>query len=181
MAIKDAVNRAFEKKKTRGWDKWPKMYWAIDLHDVMIPGSYTRNNEGRELYPDAKDILVWLTTRKDMCPILFTSSHPDSIKDILVWFKEQNIEFDYINENPECGDTEICNFSSKFYFDILLEDKAGFNGETDWTELMTVLINIGEWDKMFHNDSKVEHETCLKEFVEGADFDIAYELKYLNT
>ena len=62
------------------------------------------------------------------------------------------IEFDYINENPECKDTALCSFAQKFFFDILLEDKAGFVGETDWIEIQDALIRMGEWDK------KLSHE-----------------------
>ena len=93
--IKDAVNVAFKKKRERGWDKWPKLFCAIDLHDVIIPGTYTRNNEKRQFYPDGKEVLQWLTNRKDICLILFTSSHEDAIFDILQWMETHNIHFDY--------------------------------------------------------------------------------------
>lgn len=146
--ITKAVEIAFRKKMTRGWDKWPRMYWAIDLHDVIIPGTYTRNNENRQLYPFANEVLQWITHREDMCPILYTSSHKDSIDDILTWlYNDYKIKFDYVNVNPECENHNLCDFSRKFYFDIMLEDKAGFNGMEDWKKIKETLINIGEWDK----------------------------------
>lgn len=149
--IAHAVNTAFRKKNERGWTKWPRMYWAIDLHDVIIPGTYTRNNEGRQFYPDGKEVLQWLTNRKDMCLILFTSSHKDSINDILIWLKEWGIIFDHINSNPECNDTNLCSFAEKFYMDVLLEDKAGFIGETDWTVVKNTLLELNEWQKKDHH------------------------------
>lgn len=152
--IAHAVHTAFRKKNERGWDKWPRMYWAIDLHDVIIPGTYTRNNEGRQFYPDGKEVLQWLTNRKDMCLILYTSSHTDSINDILVWLKQYGIVFDHVNKNPECADTNLCSFKDKFYFDIMLEDKAGFNGNSGWVDIKNALVELGEWEKkLAHNES----------------------------
>jgi len=150
--IKNAIKTAFRKKKERGWGKYPRMFWAIDLHDVIIHGTYTLNNEGRELYPDGEEVLQWLTNRKDMCLILYTSSHNNSIVDILQWLNNHGIKFDYINENPDCSDTELCSFKDKFYFDIMLEDKAGFEGKTDWLEIKNALIEEKEWDKKNSHD-----------------------------
>lgn len=152
--IKHAIYNAFKKKRERGWDKWPSLYVVIDLHDVIIPGTYTRNNEGRTFYPDGKEVLQWFTNRKDMCLILWTSSWKKPINNILEWMEEHGIKFNYVNENPECLNTELCCFHSKFYFDLCLEDKAGFVGETDWTSIKNALIELGEWDKKETHDEK---------------------------
>ncbi len=153
MALKNAIERAFLKKiKGNGWHKWPRMFWAVDLHDVIIPGTYTKNNEGRELYPNAEEVLKWLTNRKDMCLILFTSSHTESATEMRNWLKEKGIVFDYFNENPECANNELCDFKTKFYFDMLLEDKAGFEGMEDWLVIKETLIGIDQWGKAHHND-----------------------------
>ncbi len=148
--IEHAIYNAFYKKEKRekldiygNW-KYP-MFWAIDLHDVIIPGTYTRNNDKREFYPDAKEVLQWLTNREDMCIILYTSSHKDSISDIIKWLGDNQIKMDFVNENPLCPNTELCDFSGKFYMDILLEDKAGFVGGTDWTEIKRVLTGLNQW------------------------------------
>ena len=152
--LQDAIKRAFEKKIKRGWEKWPRLFWAIDLHDVIIPGTYTRNNEGRCLYPHAEEVLRWLTDRKDMCIILYTSSHQDAIDDILAWLNKYHIRFDYVNCNPESTNNDLCDFSAKIYLDIMLEDKAGFEGMSDWLVVKETLIELGEWDK------KISHEEC---------------------
>jgi len=152
MSLKDAVVRAFDKKKNlekkdeHGNWKYP-MYWLIDLHDVIIPGTYTRNNEGRQLYPMAKDVLAWLTRRNNMCIILWTSSHNDSISDICLWLKAHGIEFNYVNQNPEVKPNGLIDTSAKPYFDVLLDDKAGFDGMSDWKSIKDVLVELGEWDK----------------------------------
>jgi len=44
----------------------------------------------------------------------------------------ENIIFDYVNENPECPSTELADFSRKMYYNFLIDDKSGFDPETDW-------------------------------------------------
>lgn len=144
--ISKAIETAFKKKLIRGWEKHPRLFVAVDLHDVIIPGTYTLNNEGRNFYPFGKEVLQWFSNRKDMCLILFTSSHKKQIDDILVWLKDNGINFDYVNENPECKNNELCDFTGKIYFDVLFEDKAGFES-SDWLEMKNTLIKLGEWDK----------------------------------
>ena len=155
--IRDAINTAFRKKEERGWDNWPKVFWAIDLHDVIIPGNYTRNNDDKDFYPCAQKVLQWLTNREDMCLILFTCSHDEATKSILEWLEDRKIRFDYVNENPECADSELCTFKNKFYFDILLEDKAGFNGVSDWYNIVNSLNALGEWSKKKSHSDTLEY------------------------
>jgi hypothetical protein len=135
------IEKAFQKKKVRGYEK---IYIAIDLHDVIIEGKFSRLNEGREFYPLAKEILQLWTARKDIVLILWSSSHQDALDDITKWFDEHSIRFDYYNENPDFPSNELCDFSKKFAFDIFLEDKAGFEGATDWSLIKYELERIGE-------------------------------------
>jgi len=151
--IANAIRNAFMKKLKRGWMPWPRLYCAVDLHDVIIPGTYTFNNEGKQPYPYAIEVLQWLTNRKDMCLILFTSSHFVPTLNVRKWLsKEYEIGFDFVNENPECLDNELCCFASKFYFDLMFEDKAGFNGMVDWKNIKDCLVEIGEWEKKISHD-----------------------------
>ncbi len=138
------IKRQFAQMKEKGWTK---LYWSCDIHDCLIKGTYTKFNEGKQLYPGAEEVLKWLTNRKDMCLILWSSSHPSPIMEMYRWLKEKGVVANYINENPECQSNELCNFQEKFYFSILLDDKAGFEGETDWLAIKQELIDIGEWSK----------------------------------
>lgn len=143
--LSDAIKNAFNKKNSRGWDKWPRLYVFIDLHDVIIPGTYTRNNDGRLFYPYAEEVLKRMSENKKFCLILWTSSHKDSINDILAWLKSYGILFDYVNENPEVKSTDLLNVEAKEYFDLLFDDKAGFVGETDWLVIKDTLEELNEW------------------------------------
>lgn len=147
-----AIRLAFEKKDVRGWETWSKMYWAIDVHGVLLPSSYSKNHtSGRILYPGAKEVLEWISRRVDMYMFVFSSTHPEPLQEITSWIETQgNIRFDAININPDCKDTHLCSFSYKPYFDIFLDDKAGFNASVDWEEIRRVLTLLDEWSREEH-------------------------------
>lgn len=129
MNIINAIKMAEEKKLQRGYDY---LYWCIDLHGVILTPTYKINNDGATYYPLALETLKILSNIKTNQLILWTSSHKESILDMLAKFRELDIHFNYINNNPHYTITPICDFTNKFYFDILLDDKAGFEGELDW-------------------------------------------------
>jgi len=55
------------------------------------------------------------------------------------------INFDYVNENPEIPTNMegYGNYDKKPYMNVLFEDKAGFLGEYDWSDVYHYLINNG--------------------------------------
>lgn len=136
------LERAIKKAKDRGY---PSLYWSIDLHDTIIEGKYSKFNEGREFYPDAKEVLQFLSKSPKHKLILWSSSHKEPIADILKWLESHGIKFDYVNSNPDFKNTDLNDFEVKFAFDILLDDKAGFVGRTDWTIIKRKLIELNEW------------------------------------
>lgn len=133
------IKRTYEQKNLR---KWEVLFWCIDLHDVIIEGKYSKFNEGREFAPGANRVLKFLSGRYDTRLILWTSSHKGPIKDIRDWMAESSVLFDYVNENPMCESTDLCSFDKKFYFNLLLDDKAGFDWRTDWLEIERALKEI---------------------------------------
>lgn len=140
--MRDYIKRAFSDKKKRNWDR---LYVAIDLHDTIIEGKYNLKNEGANFFPNAVNVLKNWTERKDMILILWTSSHDQSVQEQIERMKKLGIKFDYINSNPDVPSNELCNFKDKFYFNILLDDKAGFDGPTDWFKIEESLRSINEW------------------------------------
>ena len=117
--------------------KWTKLYWAIDLHDTVITGKYNKFNHGSTLMPGAKKVLDYLYGHESHRTILWTSSYDEAAKDATQLF---GLKFHYFNENPECPSTELCDFQNKFYFNFLLDDKSGFQPETDWEEIYVALL-----------------------------------------
>ena len=138
------IGRALELKKKRKWDT---MYWMIDLHDTVFPGKYA-SDQSVEVYDGCIEVLKWLSDRKDMRIIIWTSSYAKDASKITGWLKvTHDISIDYYNSNPECDNTSYATFETKPYFNVLLDDKAGFEGEFDWFEIKGVLKKLGEWDK----------------------------------
>jgi hypothetical protein len=122
--------------------KFDKLYWAIDIHGTIMPPDYEKIHKGDNFnyYPNAKEVLQFLSDRKDVFKlILFSCSHKKELDIYLKQFELDGIKFDYINENPECQNTKLGNFDKKFYFSILLDDKAGFDGNEDWETIKRIL------------------------------------------
>ena len=82
---------------------------------------------------------------KDVVMILYTCSHPHEIEQYIQYFKDNGIRFDYINENPEIP-TNLEGYGcydKKPYMNVLFEDKAGFDGDKDWSKVYELLIKNG--------------------------------------
>jgi hypothetical protein len=135
------IERAFSDKITR---KWEKLFICVDLHDTVIQGKYSLNSTGAEYLPNAIKVLQNLSKRKDIVLILWTSSHVVPITKVLDKLEKQGVHFKYVNCNPECPDNKLCDFSKKFYMNVILDDKAGFEKD-DWFLVEKELKRIGEW------------------------------------
>jgi hypothetical protein len=124
-SIKAAHDRMIEKK-------WDKIYVLVDIHNTVFRPSY-RNKETYMWFDGAKETLQYMTKCKQICLILWTSSHEDKIKEYLDVFEANDIHFDYVNENPEVANDDLSCFDKKLYFNIGIDDKFGFWAENgDW-------------------------------------------------
>jgi hypothetical protein len=123
---------------SRGWDK---TYWVFDIHGTILKPNYELGNIPKEFYPLAKETLQYITKMTDVVMILYTCSHPHEIPQYVEYFKENDIHFKYVNENPEIK-TNLEGYGcydKKPYMNVLFEDKAGFDGETDWEGVLSLL------------------------------------------
>jgi hypothetical protein len=134
--MKKIIKSTFEKMKSR---KWNKIYFAIDVHDTILPSNYD-NKIIENFYPFAKQTLQYLSKRDDCVLIMYSSMHSEGICKHLQFFKEHEIYFYYVNQNPEIKNTEYANFNNKFYFNILIDDKAGFEAEWQWKEIYSEML-----------------------------------------
>jgi hypothetical protein len=71
---------------------------------------------------------------------MFTSSYPEELKAYKKRFEEENIFFNFVNENPEINEAHFGYYKDKWYFDVLFEDKAGFNPE-EWKDIYEFMKN----------------------------------------
>lgn len=124
----EALEKSIENAKRK---KWNKIYIAVDIHDTIVHGNYIADVLPTDFLFGAKETLKYLSKRNDICLILYTCSHPHEIIKYLKFFKDRDINFQYVNENPEVPNNALGCYDDKMYFNILLDDKAGFV-ETDW-------------------------------------------------
>lgn len=130
--IKKMFENSFKKE-------WFDTYWVVDLHGTIIKPTY--NGVEMEYYYLAKETLQKLTKRQDIKLILWTSSYPKEIKQYIKEFKKDNIHFDAINKNPNISSKNgnFGYYKNKFYFNVLIDDKAGFNPNLEWEEIYNFL------------------------------------------
>jgi len=131
MIIK-AIEKSLRVAKERGWDK---TFWAIDIHDTITESNYVVGEITTKFAPMAEEVLKYLSTRKDICLILYTCSYKKEIKKYQDFFKSKDINFQYVNKNPEVANMSYGYFKDKMYFNVLLDDKAGFDKEKDWKKI----------------------------------------------
>jgi len=135
--IVDYISKMFEHSFKK---EWYETYWAIDLHGTIIKPTY--NGVDVEYYPYAKEVMQILSKRPDIKTILWTSSFPHEIEKYIVQFAKDGILFDAVNENPGISSKNgnFGYYEKKFYCNVMIDDKAGFNPETEWRFIYDYLI-----------------------------------------
>lgn len=139
--ITRALTKALETRDSRGWDH---IYVLVDLHSTVVKSNWSDTELPDQYYDYALDTLYLMTLNEGIKLILWTSSwERDYIK-----YKQsmagQGVIFDYVNENPEevsNSDGYAC-FEKKMYFNLILDDKAGFEPEEDWEPLRDFMIAL---------------------------------------
>jgi hypothetical protein len=124
----DGLEKAYNSAIIKGWDK---IYIAVDIHDTIVHGNYVADVLPTEFLVGAKQTLQYLSKRADVCLILYTCSHPYEIVKYQQFFSKHGINFQYANCNPEVPNNALGCYTDKLYFNLLLDDKAGFI-EADW-------------------------------------------------
>ncbi|MEL6925038.1 MAG: hypothetical protein AAFO94_13395 [Bacteroidota bacterium] len=134
--ITKAISNAFQRAQLKHWDR---LYFAFDIHETMIEPNWQEGQVPLDFYPHAMEVMQLITARKDIVSILFTCSHPHEIKEYLEFFKHNRIRIDYVNENPEALNIKYGHYDKKPYFNVLFEDKAGFDPHEDWLRVKALL------------------------------------------
>lgn len=139
MSILKTIQKAIDRSNELNYEY---IYWAIDLHGTILLSDYKESTPVLINKDSMISVLIKLSDSEKHKLILFTSSHDKYIDKVLNYFKwNHNIIFDYINCNPEVKNTKLLNFDKKFYFNILIDDKAGFDPNIDW-ELINNYLDI---------------------------------------
>lgn len=134
MSIIKAIKQSFIDKERKGFDK---LFYFVDLHSTAIKPNYSAKSLPTEFYPMAKEALQLLSNSDEICLIMYTCSQPDEVAQYVQFFKDNGIVFEYVNENPEVTTEKggYGNYDTKPYINVLMDDKAGFDGEEDWFKI----------------------------------------------
>jgi len=138
MSILKSFDNAYADATRKGWDY---IYVFLDLHSTLIKPNYKSGEIPTDFYEGALKGLKMLYAAQDTKIIMYTCSHPHEIKKYENLFRRHGVVFDFINENPEVTTTPQgygC-YDMKPYFNVLIDDKAGFYAEEDWEELVDYL------------------------------------------
>ena len=142
MAVLNQIKKTFEISHKK---EWYETYWAFDFHGTIIKPTYDLNDRSIVYYPFAKDTMQLLSNRPDIVLITYTSSYPHEIEEYVRKFAEDGIIFDHKQENPGIS-SNMGNFGyyeTKFYFNVMFEDKAGFDPR-EWEEIYDYLVTCEE-------------------------------------
>lgn len=131
-----AITRAFENAKKKNWDK---TFWAFDIHETIVKPNWSTEEISTDFYPFAKKTLQAICQRNDITCLLYTCTLPKEIDKYLEFFSKEGIHFQYVNENPEVQSKRYGYFEKKPYFNVLFEDKAGFDAESDWKKVLKII------------------------------------------
>lgn len=135
MNVVIKLRNALLLKETRHWDR---IYVLIDIHDTIFKSTYDVV-EKYDWMPYAKEALQLMSSRNDICIILWSSSYENKLNDYVEHLKDHGINVDFVNENPLEKNSILSDFSKKFYFNVGIDDKFGFNPYEEWEEIYDYL------------------------------------------
>lgn len=138
MSLISHIIKTFEKKNKFSWKT---MYISVDIHGTILYPTHNKDILSTKFYPFAKETLQILSKRNDITLIMHTSSYANKQLDYLRFFHNNRIDFKYSNINPRVKNDNIGCYDEKFYIDIGIDDKYGFDAENDWEEIYNLLIN----------------------------------------
>lgn len=139
-------------------ESWDFTYWAFDVHGTIVIPNYKVGDIPKVFYPHAKEVLQMLSKRDDVVMYMYTCSHPHEQEEYTNYFKDLGIDFKWVNKNPEVK-TENPNegygyYEDKPYFNVLFEDKAGFDPYEDWEDISDYFKGLHSSKRRMRNKIK---------------------------
>jgi hypothetical protein len=141
--ISKAISRAYQTMVER---KWSTIYWAIDLHGTCLKSNY-KSTDFEFVNQECIDALRFISSLPETSIIIWSSCYDRDLDKVWAMFKDHGINPQYFNENTAVENTATGDFERKFYFSVLLDDKAGFDPDVDWK---IVVDQVKEERKKFH-------------------------------
>ena len=133
--VEQLFNNAYSLIKERGYDQ---IIIALDVHGTVFKPNYSTELV-MEFHDNAKRALQKLSKRKDVVMYLYTCSYDKYSEEYANELLSQGITV-YMTPKSAMDalgikNTEFQCFDHKPYFNIILDDKAGFSPEADWIKI----------------------------------------------
>lgn len=155
--ITRAIEKCFERARLKQWDR---TFWAVDIHETIIRPNYDKPGIPTQWYPFAKEAMQMISKRKDVDLILYTCSWEPEIKEYLKMFEEEGIHFKFVNSNPDVKNNNYGCYEFKPYFNVLFEDKAGFD-PLEWPYIIQLLEYYPDGYGLMSDEEIDEHRNKL--------------------
>ena len=125
------------------WDNpiYEYCYIVVDIHGTIFKPSFDKE-ETYQYYPMAKQCLRLLSQNPKVKLILWSGCYTHNFMKYIQKFESDGIKIDYVNENPECKNSSYACFDTKFYFDLGIDDRFGFDARNDWKDFYSVLVQL---------------------------------------
>ena len=93
-----AIEKAMQKRRDRNYDI---TYWAIDIHDTIVPSTYSWPNKyDLTKYDKCLESLKLLSSMSDHKIILWSCTAREQAQELIDLLENEGIFIDYYNENP---------------------------------------------------------------------------------
>ena len=134
--FRNALLKSFEKAKV---DLVDKFYIAINIENAIFKDPENNNMYCYPIdpYKNALEILSKISKRDDIKIIFISNIDNYFISKIFHFLKKNGLESNYLfGENPEVTYANKKYFKpNNFYYNILLDERSGFNPTIDWVVL----------------------------------------------
>lgn len=149
MSIQKGISRAYNVAMERNHEM---IFWCVDLHGTVLESNYSSDSftflNADQTVPALQAISALPETR-----IILWSGITDEDRDQVVkLFNDNGIRVDWVNENPAVPSSGTGNFEKKFYFSILVDDKAGFCPR-DWPRAAEHAVMMSQEYHQFLEDN----------------------------
>lgn len=156
--ITRAIEKCFDRAREKGWNK---TFWAVDIHETIIKSNYDEPGIPTVWYPFAKEAMQLMSKREDIELILYTCSWQNEIEEYLKMFKEEGINFKWVNANPDVKNTAYGCYEFKPYFNVLFEDKSGFD-PLEWPYIIEMLKYYPDGYGLMSDEDIKDHRKGIK-------------------
>jgi len=145
QTITQLFNKAWQEAKDKGYDH---VVIAVDLHGTIVdskvfnttPGSF-EDKVNSSIFRSALVALQKLSAHTSVSMFIYSGTkklHLYRLIDMLNEKYEININLNYGSDTQHASQS----FKRKPYYGILIDDKAGFDPDTDWWEINDLIQNL---------------------------------------